>query len=409
MAADVLVSQGIRVTVVERRPAPAWKLFVAGSSGLNITNNLPVAVFAQHYTPKQLPWHSWLERFSPLAWIRFIEGLGEETFLGTSGRYFVSTMNSARLVRAWRRRLTASGVQWVFGHELSGIARSPDNPNRWRIETRRIRVNDVEADAEPVVGDGPSELQCDGIVLALGGGSWEKTGPDPSWPELLSRLGLRTIPFAPANVGYQLQWKPQFLKECEGKPLKNVSLRTKRGERRGEVVVTSYGIEGTPVYFTGTRGLASVDLKPDLAREQLTDRIETVQKKHRLSPLRAVKKSRLLDEVALSLIFHHAPPESLLDATSLSEVIKSFPVELKDPQPLSEAISSCGGLAVDEIDENLMVRRMPRVHAIGEMLDWDAPTGGFLIQACVTQGFVAGHALAAELNAGHADARTSRD
>ncbi len=373
MAADVL--SGIcRTAVVEKRPAAGWKLFVAGSSGLNVSNGLAFSSFVTHYSPSTLPWSDWLGAFPPERWIAFIENeLGQKTFLGTSNRWFVANMHAAKLVRAWKSRLDARGVEWMFSRELLDFEE----------DKQGLRLS---------FSDG-SVVCTRALILALGGGSWLKE--EPKWTTLLKAKGLRIHPFAPANVGWGVAWKPEFLREVEGQPLKNVILSTSRGKRQGELVITRYGLEGTPVYTVGAVGLAHLDLLPDIDKGEVLRRIEQNCRKRGDSPLRSAKRVFALSPQIGALLYFHAQKQS--DASSMADLLKAFPLELTGAQELGEAISSTGGLCTSEIKADFSLRSMSNVFACGEMLDWDAPTGGFLITGAVAQGFVAGRAAIARI------------
>ncbi len=238
------------------------------------------------------------------------------------------------------------------------------------------------------------------VCFALGGGSWEPTESPLRWPAIFGSRGLGFTEFTPSNVGYRVDWPEGFLREAEAKPLKSIVLSSSRGSRKGDAMVTRYGLEGTPVYFVGERGQVILDLKPDLSAAQILARLEAV--KENLSPIRRVKKQLGLCPAAYALVYHCAPRDLLEDPSleRLAGYLKAFPLQLGDPQPLSEAISSAGGLQLDELDERFMLKRFPGIFAAGEMLDWDVPTGGFLIQGCVSQGYCAGHGIAAMLAEG---------
>jgi uncharacterized flavoprotein (TIGR03862 family) len=352
MAASCLCARGHAVTLYERRPGLGRKLLIAGSSGLNITHEMPLEEFARQYSGSFGPdrMRPALEAFGPRDWIRFIEGLGIGTFKGTSRRYFVQGMKAAELLKAWTETLCAKIV----------------TPSLLRF-------------------DGDLFRQFDATCLALGGGSYEET--PPAWPDDFRALGIRVEPFAPSNSGYGVAWPAGFLAECEGRPLKNVALTTARGSRRGELMITRYGIEGTPVYAIGTTGPVRVDLKPDLELAEIERRMAA--SKENLSPLRRIKRFVKPSDEALALLFHGAPPEAQANGSRLARLLKAFPLDLLGPRPLAEAISSSGGVHADEIDERLMLRKLPGVFVAGEMIDWDAPTGGFLIQGCVSTGALA--------------------
>jgi uncharacterized flavoprotein (TIGR03862 family) len=355
---------GIRVDLYERRAGFGRKLLVAGSSGLNISHELPADVFAAHYSGGEPGfWSTLLSEFGPKEWIAFIEReLGLETFLGTSSRYFVREMKASGLLAAWRKHLEAGGVRMHRNSELTDFSRGPD-------DTYRLFF-------------GEREVLADRVVFALGGGSWEDTLP--RWPELFRAKGLSVSPFAPANVGYTVAWSTPFLAETEGKPLKKIRFGNRRGQKDGELVVTKYGLEGTPVYFLGEPGPAWIDLKPDLTEAAILSRLEAVREN--LAPIRRVKQKLELCEASLALLFHHVPEADRRDLRTLVARVKRFPITLGEPRPLAEAISSTGGIAMSEVDANLEFRKFPGAYAAGEMLDWHAPTGGFLIQAAVSMG-----------------------
>ncbi len=361
MAATVLAEAGVPVTLFERRPSYGRKLLIAGSSGLNVSHHCELDTFISHYRgfPDEV-WRRFFSVLSPTDWIGFIEKLGLETFVGTSDRYFVKEMKASGLLRAWRAHLEKLGVSFVPGHEWNGF-----QPN----------------EGFDVTG------------LFLGGGSWEDV--PPAWPGRMRESGVRVLDFYPANVGFEVAWKAEFLKEAEGQPLKNIILKNRAGSKAGELVVTRYGLEGTPIYFLGQVGLAHVDLKPSLSEAEILVRLQDVREN--LSPIRRVKKHLSLGDAAMALLFHHTDEKTRNDLQALVSRIKMFPVELLRPRPLIEAISSTGGVDLNEVSiefgNELALKRFPSVFAGGEMLDWSAPTGGFLIQGAVTQGAVAGQSM----------------
>lgn len=372
MAAHVLSQKGISVHVFEKRRSAGRKLLIAGSSGLNITHELPLDQFIQYYsgtTPSF--WRQVLQSFPPQAWLQFIERLGLETFLGTSRRYFIREMKAARLLQAMMTQLRSQGVQFFFGEELTDFTCQPG-----QVE---LQFNSR------------SQHRFDAVGLCLGGGSYEPEENPLRWPRIFGDKNIRFFPFQPSNVGYCVNWKAEFLKEALRTPLKNIKLTTTQGEHRGELLITEYGLEGTPVYFLGIPGKASIDLKPDLTEEQILKKLTA--KTENLSPLRRAKKYLALSPSALALLFHHAPRESLTDLHCFVKLLKSFPLELGQPQPLTEAISSSGGVDFQELNTDLMLIHHPGCFLAGEMLCWDAPTGGFLIQGCVSQGHWMGEGI----------------
>lgn len=356
----------LKIDLYEKRAGFGRKLLIAGSSGLNISHEHSLNDFSDHYEGWNAEyWQTLLSQFGPEHWIHFIEKkLGMETFLGTSQRYFVKEMKASNLLKQWIQFLESKGVTFHSNHELSDFS----------LESGKIRLTFNHAPQVTTL--------VNHAAFFLGGGSWEKE--IPSWVKLFRNKNISMIPFEPSNVGYEIDWNKKFLQECEGKPLKKIELHTRRGTKKGELVITRYGIEGTPVYFCGTSGPAHLDLKPDLSSVQIFEKLSKV--KENLSPIRRVKRTLGLCDAAESLLFHHAPAEAKTDLSKMAEAIKHLPLELKSPRPLMESISSRGGVDLAEIKPSLEMVKFPNIYCGGEMLDWDAPTGGFLIQACVSQG-----------------------
>ena len=401
MAADVLVHAGCRVRLFEKRNGIARKLFVAGSSGLNISNNLDSGAFSAQYHPSNAAVDAANKNFATKKWLSFVEDLGLETFEGTSGRYFVKPMNGLKLVRAWRKRLGDAGVEFVLSAECTGL----------ELIDSKVRLNfSVNSDlqsAVPVIpsaiarrgsptryragDDGGDERIFDAVCFALGGASYEPDETPLRWPRIFSKHGIHLEAFEASNVGFHVAWSEDFLREAEGLALKNINFSSARGSKLGDLVITKYGLEGTPVYTYGCTGHIYLDLKPDMNIAQMHARCNAI--KENLSPIRRVKKQLKLSPAALALIHHHAPRAALESLDGLLTCIKQFPLELKSPQDLEEAISSRGGIALEEIDEGFMLRKLPGVFCAGEMLAWDAPTGGFLIQGSVAQGYAAAKAI----------------
>jgi uncharacterized flavoprotein (TIGR03862 family) len=384
MAADTISASGVPVTLFEKRRSSGRKLLVAGSSGLNITNDLPIDAFIAHYSGPAQHWRQTLTEFPPARWLRFIEALGLGTFLGTSGRYFIEDMKAAGFLKAWTQRLEGQGVRFRMGEEMEDFSRLPDGGFQL---TLRPTSGKADAPLQPLCEEAHA------VVFCLGGGSWEPTETPLRWPSIFTRKGVAFVPFTPSNVGYEVAWSEAFLREAEGKPLKNIVLKTGKGERKGEAMVTRYGLEGTPVYFVGRSGAAVLDLKPDLSETQVVERLG--QARENLSPIRRVGKFLGLCPASFALLFHGIPRAQLADPDlrKLARRIKAMPIEFGSPRPLEEAISSAGGIAFSEVDEHLQLRAWPGAFVAGEMLDWEVPTGGFLIQGCVAQGYHAGRAV----------------
>ena len=377
MAAAIASAKGAEVHVFERRAALGRKLLIAGSSGLNISHHLPRSEFLKHYKGFDSAfWDQLLAEYSVDDWVSFIETeLKLETFIGTSDRYFVREMKASNLLKRWQELLLAQKVIFHPGHELFNFSRS-----------------DAGVDLQFSLLKHPDTLEThhfDRAGFFFGGGSWEDV--PPTWPGLLARKGLEVLPLTARNVGYEVEWPKDFVREAQGLPLKKINFMTAKGSKLGELMVTEYGLEGTPIYFHGQVGTVFIDLKPDFTHAQIREKLLEVREN--LSPLRRVKKRLALGPAALALIFHLAPAEVKADLDLLIAFIKAVPVELLRPRPLLEAISSAGGLSLDEVTSNLELKNFPGIYCGGEMLDWHSPTGGFLIQACVSQGARIGREL----------------
>lgn len=371
MAAHAASEAGIRVCLYEKRPSAGRKLLIAGSSGLNVTYDAPLLEFDRFYAAAPGRMKPLLEGFPPHAWLAFIERLGIRTFKGTSRRWFIEGMKAPPLLNSWLQALRERHVEIVYQKECEGFEVVDGGVELKFTDTTRVRHK--------------------AAALCFGGGSWETPQASASILNVFQDRGLACSLFRPTNVGFQVDWPPALLADVEGSPIKNVVLSSPRGQRAGDLVITAYGLEGTPVYFVGAVGEVRVDLKPDLTREQVHRKLLAV--KENLAPVRRLKRCLRLGEAALALFHHMAPLDRLRDVDALTAYVKSFPIALRGRQPLQESISSAGGLCWSEVDEGLMLHRFPGVFVAGEVLDWDAPTGGFLIQACVSQGYAAGRGM----------------
>lgn len=363
MAATKLATSGVSVVLIDKRRGPGRKLVIAGKSGLNLTNSADWKTFHTHYVAPRRFMRPVLDSFTREDWLKFISDLGFGTFAGSGGKIFIDGLRSTPLLRAWLKKLTHLGVELRYGHELCGLT-----PKKSGIQLEFAQHS-------------PEIFSA--VILALGGGSWERESP-LRWPQIFSRLGVRFNDFTPANVGLKVDWPKSLLAEAEGLPLKNVILKTRRGQKQGEMVVTAYGLEGGPIYDVGVAGPATLDLYPELSVEKILGKLTNVREN--LSPLRRAKKNLHLGTAAQALLFYMAQREDLKNVHALSRTIKNFPILLGDPMGLRRAISSAGGVDLQELDSYLMLKKHPGIFVAGEMLDWSAPTGGFLIQACVSMG-----------------------
>lgn len=365
MAASKLISEGFAVQVFEQHRSIGRKILIAGKSGLNITHNIQNQSWTDFIQAPKDHINQILKSFSAQDWIHFVESLGIETFEGTSRRYFVKGLKAGELLKAWKTNLIEKGV--VFHNSFKLVD----------FECQLKRVKLFFENQDPV--------QSDFAVLALGGGSWLDQKQDSSWMDLFKEKGLQVSPFQPGNAGFFVEWSKEFIQEAEGKPLKNIVLHSQEGEFPGEVMVTSYGLEGTPVYNLTKAQTIHLDLKPALSKKEILKKFESVSEN--LLPIRLAKKTLSLCEASLSLLFHHTKNNKVDSLEAFITLIKEFPIVLTKQSELKESISSRGGVKYSEIQSDLSLKKYPQIYVAGEMLDWHAPTGGFLIQTCVSQGY----------------------
>ena len=373
MAAEVVAGSGVPVVLFERMPSLGRKLLMAGRGGLNITHSEPVERFYARYGEAALWMRPLLHAFPPDSLVAWCESLGQQTFVGSSGRVFPRVMKASPLLRAWIGRLDALGVHFVTRAHWTG----------WN------------ADGALSFADG-SGYAADAVVLALGGASWPRLGADGSWTRLLPDIGI--TPLRPANCGFVVAWSEMFRRRHAGTPLKSIALSLADRSVRGEAMITAEGIEGGAVYALAAAArdaiaregsaLLHVDLRPDLPPAALAARLDQAQGRSSLSTF--LRKRAGLSPVAVSLVQEalHAG-----ETMPLAALIKALPLRLLAPFGLARAISTAGGIARAELDERLMLRRRPGVFAAGEMLDWEAPTGGYLLQGCMTTGAAAGRGV----------------
>ena len=378
MAAERLARAGLAVTVHEAMPSVARKFLMAGRGGLNLTHSEDIAPFTGRYGAAAWTVAAWLEAFSPTHLIGWAEGLGQATFTGSSGRVFPRAMKASPLLRAWLGRLAELGVEVRTRSRCSGLRRNDDGL-KWVFETP----------------EGERVETPDAVVLALGGASWPRLGSDGSWRDWLTAEVVAVEPFRPSNVGFDVAWSAVFADRFAGQPLKPVALT--HGDRtvRGEAMVTRYGLEGGAIYALsaglrdaierdGTAAL-TVDLRPDLGVEALAGRLAKPRGKD--SATNWLRKVAGLSPVAVGLL-REIPGELPAGAEKLAKRIKAVRLTLTGVQGLARAISSAGGVRMDQVDAGLMLTAMPGVFVAGEMLDWEAPTGGYLLQASMASGVV---------------------
>jgi uncharacterized flavoprotein (TIGR03862 family) len=380
MAAEILAKAGHRVAVFDRAASPARKFLLAGRGGLNLTHAEPLDRFQAHYGAAAAPLASAIAAFAPDALRDWCAGLGQPTFVGTSGRVFPESFKSSPLLRAWLRRLVALGVELRPSHRLAGI----DESGALLLEGPK----------------GPLVERADAIVLACGGASWPRLGADGAWVELLCARGVKVSPLRPANCAFNVAWSASFKERFAGAPLKAVTLSFAGARVRGEAIVTASGLEGGAVYTLAsslreaidTRGdaLLEIDLKPDVSIEALIGRLE--RPRGAQSTATFLRKAAALPPIAIALLREAGPLPA--DAGALGRQIKRTRLRLTGVGPIARAISSAGGIVWSELNEQFMLRRLPGFFAAGEMIDWEAPTGGYLLQACFATGVAAGRGAA---------------
>lgn len=387
-AAEVLSQAGLAVDVYDAMPSAGRKFLLAGRGGLNLTHSESLDRFLERYRPQQPLLAQAVRDFDPDALRAWAEGLGVETFVGSSGRVFPRDMKAAPLLRAWLHRLRAAGVRFHMRHRWLGFHATPaPSPGEEGVAMRF---------ATPA---GEQVVQARAAILALGGASWPRLGSDGAWQPLLAAQGVSLSALVPANCGFDVAggWSEHFATRFAGQPFKSVAIEVDGQVRRGEFVATATGVEGSLVYaFSGAlrdriaaEGEATLrlDLLPARTPEQVLAEVAHPRGSRSLS---SHLKSRLgLDAIKLALLHELLPREAMLDAARLAAAIKSLPLRLARARPIDEAISSAGGVRFDAMDESLMLHAVPGVFCAGEMLDWEAPTGGYLLTACFATGRLA--------------------
>jgi uncharacterized flavoprotein (TIGR03862 family) len=386
MAAEVLSAKGCNVDVYDAMPSAGRKFLLAGKGGLNLTHSESFEPFVGRYGSRASHLQPLLSAFGANELRAWSTGLGVETFVGTSGRVFPREMKAAPLLRAWLQRLRAGGVRFHMRHRWTG----------W------------DADGQPrfMGAQGEVSPRCDALVLALGGASWPRLGSDGAWVPLLQARGVTVAPLRAANCGFDIQggWSDYFSSRFAGQPFKSVAMEVDGHARKGEFVATASGIEGSLVYaFSAAlrdqieaNGHAELrlDLLPSRSAEQVT--AEVMHPRGSRSLASHLKSRLALDGIKLALLYECLPRAALADPVQFAAGIKAVPMRLSAPRPIAEAISTAGGVPFEALDERMMLRSVPGVYCAGEMLDWEAPTGGYLLTACFATGVAVAHGVLAQ-------------
>ncbi len=383
MAAEVLVQGGARVDLYEAMPSMGRKFLIAGKGGLNITHAEPFDQFLTRYGTRRHHLEPYLSAFGPTDLQVWLHDLGFETFTGTSGKVFPRVMKTGPILHAWLQRLRQTGVSFHTRHRWLG----------WH----------PEGGLRFATANGEITIQAEAVVLALGGGSWARSGSDGAWVGVLKAGGIPVAPLKPANCGFNVIWSEHFRERFAGQALKAVELsfRDSQGQifqQRGECIIAEYGLEGSLIYACSallrdeieTKGPATIflDLTPDRSHQELKERLSRPRGARSLSE--HLRRVAGLQGVKAGLLREFLPKETFFDPAALAEAIKGLAVLPVSPRPLEEAISTAGGVAFEALDQHLMIRSIPGVFCAGEMLDWEAPTGGYLLTACFSTGRAAG-------------------
>ena len=376
MAAETISRAGLPVHVYDAMPSVCRKFLLAGKGGLNLTHSEDFGQFVQRYRPLPTQLADSLNQFKPDDLVAWAQDLGIKTFTGSSGRIFPEAMKAAPLLRAWLHRLRQSDVHFHMRHRWLGW--DDGDPTNLIFATPNGTITP------------PSRA----TILALGGASWPQLGSTGNWVELLQRRGIRTTPLAPANCGFNTDWSESFRQRFAGQPLKSVVARFDGTRRQGDCTITEYGLEGGLIYAFSAdiresirqHGSATLmlDLLPNLAPEQICTRLAQPRGSQSLS--NHLRKKLKLDAAKQGLLRETLNQQVWQNLEELAFAIKNLPVTLAAPRPIEEAISSAGGVCFDELDDNLMVKSLPGLFCAGEMLDWEAPTGGYLLTGCFATG-----------------------
>jgi uncharacterized flavoprotein (TIGR03862 family) len=385
IAAEVLGRAGLKVTVYDRMPSVGRKLLMAGRGGLNLTHSEEFERFAARYAKTRPQLEPLIEAFAPADLRAWCEGLGQETFVGSSGRVFPKAFKASPLLRAWLQRLEGLGVRFALRHRWQG----------WDEDGALVFT---DAAGEPVW------IKPDATILALGGASWPRLGSDGSWADLLAQRGIAVSALRPVNMGFICPWSEIMRSRFAGEPLKRIALSFEGTTVKGEAIVTQDGIEGGAVYALSARlrdaierdgsALLHIDLRPDLSPDALLRKLDIPRKGQSASTF--LRKAASLSPVGIALL-REASPALPVEPGALARLIKAVPLRLTGTKSLERAISTAGGVPFSEVDGNLMLRRLPGVYVAGEMLDWEAPTGGYLLQATFATGIAAARGVLARL------------
>ncbi len=383
MAAETACAAGLQVDVFDAMGSVGRKFLLAGKGGLNLTHAEPFAQFVMRYGARHAEVEHWLQSFDAAALREWAHGFGVETFVGSSGRVFPSDLKAAPLLRGWVRRLRESGVRFHVHHRCIG----------WH-DSGALRFS---------TADGEHLVSADAVILAMGGGSWPELGSDGAWQNWLQEMPVDIAPLRPSNCGFELDWSAHFASRHAGHPLKTVRVsfvdhQSKLHSQLGEFVITAQGIEGSLIYALSAplrdtiTVHGNVEIRIDLAPDRDLERLnhDLAQPRGNRSLATHLRRKVGIEGVKAGLLYEVVPKGDFADPHKLAAWIKSLPLILQRTRPITEAISSAGGVKFDALDKNLMLRARPGIFCAGEMIDWEAPTGGYLLTACFASGRLAG-------------------
>jgi len=393
MAAEVISTRGVKVDVYDSMPSLGRKFLMAGKSGLNITHSEPFEQFVARYGKRRAKIEPLLKMFGPEQLRAWVHGFGIETFVGTSGRVFPVGMKASPLLRAWLTRLNASGVDFHLRHKWTGFL-SPNSAPAAVLGGDEGALGAMKFETP----DGDVTVKADAVVLALGGGSWRKLGSDGAWVPWLRQAGAEIEPLKPSNCGFDVAWSPHFREKFDGYPIKSAILSFGTFHQQGEFIVTKEGVEGSLIYAASAlirdeidakgKAVIELDMSPDRSLEWLVEKLSKPRGSRTMAS--HLEKTVGIKGVKAGLLREFVSKEDLSNAEKLAHAIKHLPIPLIATRPLDEAISSAGGVTFESLDEHLMLRTIPGIFCAGEMLDWESPTGGYLITACMASGYTAG-------------------
>lgn len=371
--------QNIEVHLYDQMSSVGRKFLVAGKSGLNLTHSCELDAFSKKYGKDQKVFRALLAKYSAQDVREWAKKLGVQTFVGTSGRVFPSEMKAAKMLLNWQKHLKKfSNFHLHLNHRLIDFTQNNDTT------TCRFECDGKEF-----------STTSDVLVLSMGGGSWKVTGSDGKWMQLMEQLKIQTFPLVGANCGYETHWSEAFIQKVDRSPLKNIQLQINDEVSRGELMLTPFGVEGTAIYnlshkineqlCNDSKAIISIDLKPDLTLDQVLERVRNKRPKHSLS--NHLRKALRFSPAMNMLLRELTDKESFGDVQKLSHSIKNLYLTLERARPMDEAISTSGGVSMQEINSKLELKKFPGVYIIGEMLDFHAPTGGYLLQACFSSAY----------------------